>query len=179
MVLGARLMGSADDTVEVWAARTELVPGQPLTADDLQARRVRFADPDDERRYLKVGADLPTDATLSRAVGRGELVPATALGDPDSAVVEVPLSLAGDDIPNRLRAGDTVDVYLLSEPGAKTTGDRIFDDVAVRAIPAADDTFGASGERQVLVAVPEDQADDIGRVLAAARDDRISLTRQG
>ena len=69
VLVGARLLGGADDTVEVWSAGADLAAGQPVTEADLVARRVRFGDEADGDRYLRVGDRLPDDATLSRAVG--------------------------------------------------------------------------------------------------------------
>ena len=44
VLLGARVLASADDTVAVWGTRTSLVRGQEVSSDDLVALQVRFAD---------------------------------------------------------------------------------------------------------------------------------------
>ena len=46
VVVGARVLAAADDTVQVWAAAADLGAGQRVDADDLVAQRVRFADDD-------------------------------------------------------------------------------------------------------------------------------------
>jgi len=43
VVVGARVLAAADDTVQVWAAARDLGAGQRVEADDLVAQRVRFA----------------------------------------------------------------------------------------------------------------------------------------
>ncbi|MBU2074021.1 MAG: flagellar biosynthesis protein FlgA, partial [Actinobacteria bacterium] len=73
VLIGARVIGAADDTVTVWAAAQELPAGAPLAADDLVAVRVRFADEADLAAYLPTSAELPAQAVLGRAVGAGEL----------------------------------------------------------------------------------------------------------
>ena len=51
--------------------------------------------------------------------------------------------------------------------------------VVVLAAPRPDSSFGPGGSRQVLVGVDDVDEAAIGEALAAARDDRIAITRQG
>ncbi len=44
VVLGARLLAAADDTVTVWAMAADRGSGVPVAAEDLEVQRVRFAD---------------------------------------------------------------------------------------------------------------------------------------
>ena len=44
VVAGARVLATADDTVQVWAAASDMGAGDRLTEADLVASRVRFAD---------------------------------------------------------------------------------------------------------------------------------------
>lgn len=177
ITLGARVMASADDATQVWALRADLQPGATVQQDDLMATAVRLDDAA-AKRYLPVADPLPHDLRLLRAVGAGELLPAAALGAADEGVVSVPLSVPSGAMPPSLEPGAVVDVWVAS-------GDRgeaavpVLDDVAVREVPAVDEVLGAGGERQVVVAVPVDARDGVGRVLAAARDGRVSITREG
>ena len=57
VVGGARLMASADDTVGVWSVAVDAGPGTRLSADDLVAHRVRFADAGDVDGYFTVERD--------------------------------------------------------------------------------------------------------------------------
>lgn len=182
VLVGARLLGSADDTVEVWTAGGDLAAGQPVAAGDLVARRVRFTDDGDGDRYLRVGDPLPSEATLSRAVGAGELLPAAALGSAEEGLTEVPLWAPGEVIPASVEPGSTVDVWVTPTPGsgpAVKGSVLVLDDVVVIAVPRGEDSFGPGGNRQVLVGVADGAAPEVGQALAAAKDDRIVITRQG
>ena len=182
VLVGARLLGGADDTVEVWSAGADLAAGQPVTEADLVARRVRFGDEADGDRYLRVGDRLPDDATLSRAVGAGELLPAGALGAGDEGLTEVPIWAPAEVIPASIEPGSVVDVWVTPTPGAGNIAKGsvlVLDDVVVVAVPRGEDSFGPGGNRQVLVGVPDGAAPEVGQALAAAKDNRIVITRQG
>lgn len=177
ITLGARVMAGADDLTRVWAVRGDLQAGATVQADDLVTVAVRLDDAA-TARYLSVAEPLPDDLHLVRAVGAGELLPAAALGAPADGLMTVPLSVPSGALPPSLAAGAVVDVWVFS-------GDRgeaavpVLDDVVVREVAAADEMLGAGGERQVVVGVPTGARDGVGRVLAAARDGRVSITREG
>ena len=179
VVAGGRLLGGADDTIEVWVAAADLAEGQPLTEADLAARRVRFDHDADAGRYLVVGTELPADATLSRPVGDGELVPQAALGAPADDLLEVPIWAPSDAIPASVRAGSTVDVWVTPGSGERASARLVLDDVVVIAAPRADESFSPTGNRQVLVGVRDGDDRGIGLALAAAKDDRVAIIRQG
>ena len=173
VLAGAKLIGGADNTIEVWVAAADLAEGQPLTDRDLAARRVRFDDQADAERYLKVGDEIPDDATLARAVGDGELVPTAALGEGDEDLLEVPIWAPSERIPASVTAGSTVDVWVTNPSRL------VLDDVVVIAAPRVEQSFSPTGNRQVLVGVREDDDPGIGLALAAAKDDRVAIIRQG
>jgi hypothetical protein len=177
IALGARVLAGADDTTQVWAARADLQPGTTLTPDDLIATPVRL-DAVAADRYLAVDAAWPDDDQLLRAVGQGELLPTAAIGPPATGLVAVPVSVPPGAVPPSLVVGAVVDVWV-------TAGDRqeaaspVLDDVVVLELPAADEMLGAAGDRQVVVGVPAEERDGVGQVLAASRDGRVSITREG
>lgn len=177
IALGARIFAGADDMTRVWAARVDLQPGVPVSPEDLVAQSVRL-DGAAAERYLPVDAPLPDGDQLLRAVGEGELLPAAALGPPDTGVVAVPVSVPAGAVPPSVAAGSLVDVWV-------TSGDRgeeaspVLDDVVVLEAPAVDELLGAGGERQVVVGVPAGDGGGVGKVLAATRDGRVSITREG
>lgn len=177
VLVGARVLGGADDTIEVWAASGDLAAGQPVTEGDLVARRVRFADDEDADRYLRVGDDLPEEATLARSVGDGELLPSGAFGAADEGLLEVPIAIPADVVPASVGAGSTVDVWVTDAD--RRSSELVLDDVVVIAVPDVDEAFGPGGNRQVLVGVPDDAEKGVGVVLAAARDGRVSIAREG
>lgn len=177
ITLGARVMAGADDLTRIWAVRGDLQAGATVQADDLVTVAVRLDDAA-AARYLSVAEPLPDDLHLVRAVGAGELLPAAALGAPADGLMTVPLSVPSGALPPSLEAGAVVDVWVFS-------GDRgeaavpVLDDVVIREVAPVDEMLGAGGERQVVVGVPTDARDGVGRVLAAARDGRVSITREG
>jgi hypothetical protein len=177
VLVGARLLGGADDTIEVWAASGDLAAGQPVTEGDLVVRRVHFDDEADAGRYLRVGEDLPDQGTLARSVGEGELVPARAFGVTGGGLLEVPIAIVAEALPASVDPGSTVDVYVTDAD--RREAELVLDDVVVIAVPGVDEAFGPGGNRQVLVGVPEDAEAGIGVVLAAAQDGRVSIAREG
>ena len=179
IVAGAKLLGGADNTIEVWVAASDLAEGQPVTEGDLAARRVQFDNGADAARYLKVGDEIPGDATLVRAVGDGELMPAAALGAQDQGLLQVPIWASSDRIAASIAAGSTVDVWVTSADGQRTGARPVLDDVVVIAAPRSEESFSPTGNRQVLVGVRDGDDRGIGLALAAAKDDRVAIIRQG
>src|SRR3954469_10988533 len=113
VLVGALVLGTSDDTVAVWAAPDSMGPGHALTADDLTVRRVGFADDADAALYLGADEQLPSGLRLLHGVAAGELLPRAALGAADDASLrQVPISVASDQVPRSIGAGDVVDVYL-------------------------------------------------------------------
>jgi hypothetical protein len=178
VLVGARLLGGADRTIEVWAASGDLAAGQPVSQDDLVARRVDFAEDVDADRYLQVSDDLPDAATLARAVGAGELVPSAAFGRAGAGLLEVPIWALAEAIAPNVVAGSVVDVWVTP---ADHVGDAavVLDDVVVVAAPRSEESFGPGGNRQLLIGVGDRDKAGIGPALAAAHDGRISITREG
>lgn len=177
VLVGSRVVGSAGETTEVWAARSDLAVGQSVTRADLVPASVHL-DGARASTYLRTTDDLPNEEVLARAIGSGELVPAAAFEAAASDVLHVPVWAPADAVPAGLIEGSTVDVWV-------TTGDRadaasaVLDDVIVLGLPLHEDGLGPAGNRQVLVGVPESQRGSVGQVLAAARDGRVALTREG
>ena len=81
VVVGAKVFADADQRVQVWSVTRDLGADTPLRGEDLQARSVSL----DEAtgRYLSAGEDLD-GLVLTRPVGRGELLPVSAVGQSDA-----------------------------------------------------------------------------------------------
>jgi hypothetical protein len=177
VVAGARLLGSADDTVAVWAAADDLAAGDTLTADDLVAHRVRFADDADRARYFSVDDEIPADGLLTRGVGAGELVPRGAIGTSGSVdTMALPVSVDPTLVPPGVTTGWVVDVYL--------TGDRapegpVLRDVVVLEAPALDEVLAVSGRRQVVLGVAEEDATAYFRATGGVTDPVLTIVRRG
>lgn len=103
------IVASADRSTQVYAARTALVAGDSVHADDLVVTTVRLGAID--RLYLSRGALPSRGAVVTRSVAAGELVPASAVSDAQtvsqtSVVLRVQGELAASVVP-----GSAVDVW--------------------------------------------------------------------
>ncbi|WP_284534358.1 hypothetical protein [Nocardioides sp. T2.26MG-1] len=179
VVAGARLLAAADDTVAVWAVAADAGPGAQLSAGDLVAHRVRFADGDDLGRYFSVEDELPGDLRLVRGVSAGELLPRAAIGDAeaDADTVELPVAIDAEQVPGSVQAGSVVSVYLLG--GRRDAGVPPLEDVTVVDAPALETTFGATtGRRQLVLAVPEAAAAAFLDALGRVDDPLLTVTRR-
>lgn len=195
VVAGARLFASADDSVAVWAADTDLVAGSAVSADDLRVVHVRFRDGDDLEGYVLAAEAPDGDALLTRDVGAGELLPSGALGSGDDAdVVHVPVPVEGVRVPPSVRAGSVVDVWasgdaLTSAPdgagdGSGSSGSEapspgallLLEEVQVVEAPSGDAQLGSTSDRQLVIAVPDEQQDAVGPALAAIATGVVTVT---
>jgi hypothetical protein len=112
VVVGARVLSSADRSQLVWAAAGDLAVGSQLSEGDLTAVRVRLFD--SGPAYLRAEGAAPAGYVLRRAVGAGELLPQDALARPgadvDVRLVTVPVE-AGH-YPPTLQADQRVDLWV-------------------------------------------------------------------
>ena len=167
VVAGARLLAAADDTVQVWAAAPDLGAGQRVE-DDLVAERVRFADEAALDGYFTVDDELPADLELTRSVAAGELLPRAAVGTPDeSGLVEVPIAVEPEQVPPSVAPGAVVDVYVVGADQCRRRRARrqapppegpALAGATVVDAPELAESFGTSGKRQLVLAVPEADA---------------------
>ncbi|MEO7123671.1 MAG: hypothetical protein ABI400_11260 [Lacisediminihabitans sp.] len=170
-VLG--IVATADNSVQVFAARSALSPGDRIDVTDLIAKSVTIADVD--AKYL-MASQLPTDGlVVTRTISAGELVPTSAVGaTAGTRVASVVVTVQGS-LPKSVIAGAVVDLWSASQ-----TEDRSFGPPTVLA-PAAtvvrvvtSDGIVASqnsGAVEVLV-----QRSRLASVLEAiANEDSVSL----
>lgn len=182
VLLGARVLAGADDTVAVWSARTDLTAGSRLSGDDLAAVQVRIAGTGADR-YLLAGAALAPGSTLVRDVDEGELVPRSSVAASGApAHLEVPLSVAPDDVPGSVRPGTTVDVWVTptaTAPGeARPRARLVLEEVIVVAVPSGGDSLAPRTTRQVIVGVDESRSGEVAEALGLVADGRVVLVRQ-
>lgn len=181
VLLGARVMASADDTIEVWSLRGDLPAGSVLDRSALELQRVHFSADRASDRYF-TGDDPPAEsATLARPVGAGELLPRSAVRTSTGPeLLEVPLSLAPDDLPATVQEGSVVDVWVTARSGARTTGRArlVLDDVVVVDLPRRSDSLAPQSTRQVIVGVATDAVDAVAEALGRSSDGRVVITRQ-
>lgn len=187
VVAGSRLLAAADDTVQVWAAASELGAGARLTEEDLVAARVRFADERTLAAYFTVDDELPADLELVRGVAEGELVPRAVVGSSgESGLLEVPVAVEPEQVPPSVAAGAVVDVYVVAAPapegdgGGAAPGDGpALAGVTVVAAPPLAESFGTSGRRQLVLAVPEDATAHFFALLGSHDTAVLTVVRRG
>jgi hypothetical protein len=182
VVVGARVLSSADRSQTVWGAKHDLAPGAQLGADDLIRIRVRLFG-DDTKRYISGRGPGPVGYLLRRGVGAGELLPFQALGKPGDDVqfrhVTVPVERG--HLPPDLAEDSQVDVYVSPERKAGATP-AAPSDVAPRLVvrnvtvlqrPRVSSFAGGgtSDEAVVLLVRPA----DVTLLLAAMSEGRIDL----
>ena len=143
VLIGARVLSSADATVPVWAAAGDLAAGTVLTGDDLVAVDVRLDDA--AGAYLSTGT-RPAGRTLARAVSQGELVPRAALAGPAS-LVQVALPVQAGYVPPGLTRGRLVDVYAVGAAPASAAS-------AASSGSASSSTASGAGVTPVVTGVP-------------------------
>ncbi|GAA2097856.1 hypothetical protein [Nocardioides furvisabuli] len=187
VVAGARILAGADDMTQVWSASTDLVAGQTVDADDLEATRIRFGDDLDRGRYLAVDDELPAALTLTRPLAAGELVPAAALGEAAAEdAVAVSIAVAAEHVPPDVVRGSRVDVWVIGDPALGAGGGRrgagaeaVLEDIVVLDAPVVSDSFASATSRQLVLSVPAAEDESLGLVLAASGDDRVRVVGRG
>lgn len=110
------LVGSADRTTEVYAARDGIAVGERLTPENVVRAKVRLGDT--EQHYVTVEAGLPQDVVAVQRIAKDQLVPRASLGEVDR-LDRKPVALNIEQtLPSQAVAGARVDVWV-AQPDAK------------------------------------------------------------
>lgn len=189
VLVGVRVLASADESIAVWSVADDVGAGDRLTDDDLVTTRVRFSDSDDLARYFTVDDTLPDDLRVVRGLGAGELLPRAAIGAGDDAgLIEISLPVAPLRVPPAVGPGSVVDVYV-ADAGATTgpTGHRrettttapapALGAVSVVDAPTPEEGLGSTGDRQLVLAVTAEQAPLFYALLDSLADPVVSIAR--
>lgn len=171
VVLGARVLASADQSTSVWVTTRPLAAGTQIGEDDLEPGRARLFG--EAASYL--AGQKPVGYLVLRSVGEGELLPAAALGRPgeqlDYRAVAVPVTL-GHLAPD-LRSGQQVDVWVTPEADREAAAPPRLVLRAVTVLQRPEDTVGES-EEAVVLQVPTAL---VPALLAAVAEGGIDLVR--
>jgi len=168
VALGSWVVSAADDTVTVWAATDVLSPGHEVSTDDF--RRVSVAGPDVADTYLTPGSATVEELVVLRTIGEGELIPRSALGDPQSVrvrTVTVPVNAA---LAGTLDPGARVDLWVARpDPEAGGTSamlapELLVEGVEIAAVNENTSLFAGSQTMIAQILVPRE---DLSAVLAA------------
>lgn len=110
------LVGSADRTTEVYAARDGIAVGERLTPENVVRAKVRLGDT--EQHYITVEAGLPENVVAVQRIAKDQLVPRASLGGVDQ-LNRKPVALNIEQtLPSQAVAGARVDVWV-AQPDAK------------------------------------------------------------
>ena len=177
--LGARVVAAMDDTVPMYAAAAQLVPGQPVSPADLRVVRVRLTA--DASAYLPASRALATGTFAVREVRPGELVPRSALGD-RSEVGARPLTLSvASDVAQGLVQGSVVDVWVSPRDAGAATEKyleprRLVEAASVARTPEREGALtGGAGNTGVEVLVPDPAMEQL--IAAVDGGARVTLVR--
>lgn len=149
------LVGSADRTTEVFAARDGIAVGERLTQENVVRAKVRLGDT--ESQYITAESGLPEGVVAVQRIGRNQLVPRASLGAVDE-LDRKPVALSIDEtLPAQAVAGARVDVWVaqpdtrngFSEPKLLLSGAEI-------AEVTAGSTALGSSKKTVLMVLVED-----------------------
>jgi len=170
VLLGSWVVRTAQATVPVYVSRAALVPGDRLEVSDLSVVDVRLGTVNLDH-YLRADEPL-ADAVVVRVVGRGELVPASAVGDAPDLDLR-PVSVTLERAPSQdVTEGAQVDLWFTptprsDEPSGASEPRQLAADLVVAEVSTQDSAFSVGGGTQVQVLVPSAHLPDILAALAA------------
>lgn len=151
------LVGSADQTAEVYAARDSIAVGEKLTADNVVRAKVRLGET--EQHYVTVEAGLPDGLVAVQRIGKNQLVPKESLATVD-ALDRKPVAVTVDEaLPPQAVAGTRVDVWValpdarngFSEPKLLLPG------AEIAQVTAGSTALGSSRNTVLMVLVADSQ----------------------
>jgi hypothetical protein len=151
------LVGGADQTTEVYAAKDSIAVGEKLTTDNVVRAKVRLGDT--EAHYVTVEAGLPEGLVAVQRIGKSQLVPKESLATVDSLDRKPVAVTIGEPLPPQAVAGTRVDVWValpdarngFSEPKLLLPG------AEIAQVTAASTTLGSSRSTVLMVLVADSQ----------------------
>lgn len=198
VVVGARVLSSADRSTLVYAVTKDLAAGSVLQSGDLEQVRVRLFD--NAGSYVAAAGDPPLGYVVRRGVGTGELLPRDALDLPERDVdfreVTVPVEVG--HLPPGLANDAQVDVWVTGEaPGdggpdpaegeqpAPATGatlelsgaQLVLEGVTVLALQADGGALGGSTSIPVVLQVRPDEVAGLVSAMSLGRIDLVRVPR--
>lgn len=160
---------SSDKTTAFYTARDTITPGTVLTRDDVVVVRARVSGGD----YVTAddagspGAEQPWGLVVTRVVGKGELLPASALAEQDdfdgrTVAVRTSLPLA-----DGIDTGSIVDVYVTVDRDGTPSTSQVATGLVVESVDDDGGSFSATSTETVYVVVPSDGLEEFLDALAA------------
>jgi hypothetical protein len=167
------LVGAADRTTEVYAAREEITVGQDVGPDDLVVVKVRLGDVDPA--YVSADAELPQAAVALSLVRKGELLPKSALGEAD-ALDRKPVGLTIDEaLPKGAETGARVDVWVSMPDDRNGFGEPqlLLESAEIAEVSTSQSALGSSTSTQLHVLAEDDQMPSL--LAALSNDAKIAV----
>jgi hypothetical protein len=196
VVVGARVLSSADRSTLVWAASKDLTAGTLLAPGDLEPVRVRLFE--SAGRYVGAGGSQPVGYVVRRGLGAGELLPEGALTAPEREaelrLVTVPVE-AGH-YPPSLRDDQRVDLWVTPAPPAEAGAaaaepaavpppplelrgaQQVLSQVVVAAGPVRDELSAAGGTVPIVLQVRPQDVDEVVSAMGLGRLDLVRVPRE-
>jgi hypothetical protein len=181
VVVGARVLAAADDTVTIWSLRNDVPAGSQLTSGDVTVSRVHFEDTADAAHYFDADAEIPSGLVVDHDLVAGELLARSALAEPVSrATSEVPVPLTDGVYPADLEIGDRIDIWVTptDEAARRRESDLVFHDVPVLQADLSDAALSGTTP-VVVVGLDSDQAASLDDDLTAFETGSVTLIRVG
>ena len=203
VVVGARVLSSADRSTLVWAASKELTAGTLLVEGDLEPVRVRLFE--SAGQYVGAGGRPPVGYVVRRGLGAGELLPQGALHSPerDAEVRLVTVPVEAGHYPPTLRDDQRVDLWVTPQLDAETepAGDpatatatatpagpaadalvlrgaqQVLSQVVVAAGPVRDELAAAGGTVPIVLQVRPEDVDEVVSAMGLGRLDLVRVPR--
>lgn len=167
------LVGSADRTTEVYAARDGIAVGERLTPENVVRAKVRLGNT--EQHYITVEDGLPRDVVAMQRIAKDQLVPRASLGEVDQLNRKpVALSIA-QTLPSQAVAGARVDVWV-AQPDAKNGFSEpklILPGAEIAEVTTGSTALGSSKTTVLMVLVEDRQMP--GLLGAQANDAKMSV----
>ena len=158
------LVGSADQTTDVFVADADIPVGSPVSAEDFAVVPVRLGEVSGS--YLPAAEGIPDRSVASSLLRKGELVARSQLGTADG-LKRKPVGLRVDDpLPSGTRAGSRVDVWvaLPDDRNGFKEPQKILTGAEISELTVDESVLGANRSTQILVLV-EDK--DLAGLLSA------------
>lgn len=151
------LVGTADRTTQVFAAREDIAVGQVVTEADLSVVKVRLDDV--EAGYITVEQGLAESSVALQRMAKNQLIPRASLGVAD-ALDRKPVAIAlEEELPPQAVAGAKVDVWV-SMPGSSSAfeaPEMLLPSAEIAAVTPASTTLGSARKTVVMVLVTDEQ----------------------
>jgi hypothetical protein len=151
------LVGAADQTTEVYAAKGPIAVGEKLTGDNVNRVKVRLGDV--EPRYVTAESGLPEGLVALQRIGPDQLVPKESLGKAD-ALNRKPVAITIDEaLPEQATAGSRVDAWVALPDARNGFGEPklLLPGAEIAEVTPGSTTLGSSRSTVVLVLVTDEQ----------------------